>query len=174
MKKTHNYLKNFYILLFIIIVFNIFYSNNKVLSNNYLMEKDHLILDLKNNIFWIRCSVGQVWKNNTCEGKAIKLTMDQVEQATTKANEQLGGDWRLPTRKELESIVCFECGKVKINSKFFPHTPYEPFWTGEKNSWYKNFFGQSIFLLDILLEDFLEIFPITSDLLEIDNFFKYW
>ena len=140
MKKTHNYLKNFYILLFIIIVFNILYSNNKVLSNNYLMEKDHLILDLKNNIFWIRCSVGQVWKNNTCEGKAIKLTMDQVEQATTKANEQLGGDWRLPTRKELESIVCFECGKVKINSKFFPYTPYEPFWTGEKNSWYKNFF----------------------------------
>ena len=42
--------------------------------------------------------------------------------------------------KELESIVCFECGKVKINSKFFPYTPYEPFWTGEKNSWYKNFF----------------------------------
>ena len=38
----------------------------------------------------------------------------------------------------------------------------------------KIFFGQSIFLLDILLEDFLEIFPITLDLLEIDNFFKYW
>ena len=138
------------------------------------MEKQHLILDLQNNIFWIRCSVGQVWKNNTCEGKAIKLTMDQVEQATSKANEQLDGDWRLPTRKELESIVCFECGKVKINSKFFPYTPYEPFWTGEKNSWYKNFFGQSTFLLDILLEDFLELFPILLDLLEIDNFFKYW
>ena len=50
MKKIHNYLKNLYILLFIIIVTNIFYSNNKVLSNNYLMEKEHLILDLKNNI----------------------------------------------------------------------------------------------------------------------------
>ena len=137
------------------------------------MEKDHLILDLKNNIFWIRCSVGQVWKNNTCEGKAIKLTMDQVEQATTKASEQLEGDWRLPTRKELESIVCFECGKVKINSKFFLTLLMSHFGLERKILGIKIIFGQSTFLRDILLEDFLEISPITSDLLEIDNFFKY-
>ena len=37
--------------------------------------------------------------------------MEQVEQAKAKANEQLGGDWRLPTRKELESIVCFNVVK---------------------------------------------------------------
>ena len=140
MKKIHNYLKNLHIIILYIIIINIFYSNNKALSNNYLIEKEHLVLDLQNNIFWLRCSVGQVWTNNTCEGKAIKLTMEQVEQAKEKAIEQLQGDWRLSTRKELESIVCFECGKVKINSKFFPNTPYEPFWTGEKNTWYKNFF----------------------------------
>ena len=140
MKKAHNFLKNFVIILFAIIIFNIFSTNNKVLSNHYLMEKEHLILDFRNNVFWIRCSVGQIWKNNACEGKAIKLTMEQVEQAIKTANEQLGGDWRLPTRKELESIVCFECSKVKIDSKLFPNTPYEPFWTGEKNTWYKNFF----------------------------------
>ena len=140
MKKIHNYLKNFFIILLYIIISNTFYSNNKALSNNYFMEKEHLVLDFQNNILWLRCSVGQVWKNNTCEGTAIKLTMDQVNQAKEKAREQLEGDWRLPTRKELESIVCIECGKVKIDSKLFPNTPYEPFWTGEKNSWYKNFF----------------------------------
>ena len=140
MKKIHNYLKNLFIILLYIIISNTFYSNNKALSNNYFMEKEHLVLDFQNNILWLRCSVGQVWKNNTCEGTAIKLTMDQVNQAKEKAREQLEGDWRLPTRKELESIVCFECGKVKINSKFFPNTPYEPFWTGEKNVWYKNFY----------------------------------
>ena len=32
--------------------------------------------------------------------------MEQVDQAIKKANEQLGGNWRLPTREELESIVC--------------------------------------------------------------------
>ena len=140
MKKIHNYLKYLSFTIFYIIIINIFYCNNKAFSNNFLMEKQHLILDLQNNIFWLRCSVGQVWENNSCKGKAIKLTMKQVDQAKKKAQEQLDGDWRLPTRKELESIVCFECGKVKINSKFFPNTPYEPFWTGEKNTWYKNFY----------------------------------
>ena len=114
--------------------------NNKALSNNFLVEKDHLVLDLKHNIYWLRCSVGQTWSNNSCEGKAIKLTMEEVTYAISKANEQLGGNWRLPNRKELESIVCFECGKVKINNEFFPNTPYEPFWTGEKNSWSKQFY----------------------------------
>ena len=118
MKKTHNYLKNYTIILLYIVISNIFYSNNKVLSNNYLMEKEHLILDLQNNIVWLRCSVGQIWKNNTCEGTPIKLTMEQVEQAKKKAKEQLEGDWRLPTRKELESIVCFECSKVKLILNF--------------------------------------------------------
>ena len=140
MKKIHNHLKNFIFILLYIILFNTFYSNNKALSNNYLMAKDNLILDLQNDIFWLRCSVGQIWQNNTCEGTPIKLTMEQVKQAKEKASEQLDGEWRLPTRKELESIVCFKCGKVKINSEFFPNTPYEPFWTGEKNTWYKNFF----------------------------------
>ena len=104
MKKIHNYLKNFFIILLYIIISNTFYSNNKALSNNYFMEKEHLVLDFQNNILWLRCSVGQVWKNNTCEGTAIKLTMDQVNQAKEKAREQLEGDWRLPTRKELKRI----------------------------------------------------------------------
>ena len=34
------------------------------------------------------------------------------------------------------------------------------------------FIGQLTFLLDILLEDFLELFPILLDLSEIDNFLK--
>ena len=66
--------------------------------------------------------------------------MDEVAVAIKKANQQLGGEWRLPNREELESLVCIECGKVKINKKIFPQTPYEPFWTGEKNSWSKQFY----------------------------------
>ena len=52
-------------------------------------------------------------------------------------NNQLGGLWRLPTRKELENLVCMSCETAKISKKFFPNTPYEPFWTGEKNNWSK-------------------------------------
>ncbi len=91
-------------------------------------------------------------KTNSCDGKAIKLKMNQIDEVINQANNQLGGFWRLPTRKELENLVCMSCDKVKINDKFFPNTPYEPFWTGEKiiGQKLKVFTGQLTFLLDIL------------------------
>ena len=67
-------------------------------------------------------------------------------QAIKLANEQLGGNWRLPTRKELENIVCHDCDRPKIDKSIFPNTPAEPFWTGEQNPysprhvWSVNFF----------------------------------
>ena len=94
------------------------------------------------------------------KGTAIKLTMEQVEQAKEKANQQLEGEWRLPTRKELESIVCFECGKVKINSQFFLTRLMNHFGLEKKILGIKISFGQLIFLLDILLEDFRVLSPI--------------
>ena len=47
MKNIHNYSKNFYFFISFIIIINIFSINNKALSNNFLVEKNHLILDLK-------------------------------------------------------------------------------------------------------------------------------
>ena len=122
-----------------IIISLIFFSSIKLNANEAFYAKYHIIHDLKLNILWLRCSVGQVWnsKTNSCDGKAIKLKMDQIDEVIIQANNQLGGLWRLPTRKELENLVCMSCEKVKINDKFFPNTPYEPFWTGEKNNWSK-------------------------------------
>ena len=123
----------------LIILFFIFFSTIKLNANEAFYAKGHIIHDLKLNVLWLRCSVGQIWnpKKNTCEGKALKLKMSQIDEVISQANDQLGGVWRLPTRKELENLVCMTCDKSKINSKFFPNTPYEPFWTGEKNNWSK-------------------------------------
>ena len=101
MKNKHNYLNKFSFLFYLMLIFNIFLIINKALSNNFLIEKDHLVLDLKHNIYWLRCSVGQTWDNNSCTGKAIKLTMDQVNQAISKADEQLGGNWRFLLEKKV-------------------------------------------------------------------------
>jgi len=123
----------------IIILFFTVFSTNKLTANDNFYSKGHIIHDLKLNLLWLRCSVGQIWnsKTNSCEGKALKLKMSQIDEVITQANKQLGGSWRLPTRKELENLVCMSCEKSKINNKFFPNTPYEPFWTGEKNNWSK-------------------------------------
>ena len=53
--------------------------------------------------------------------------------ALQQANEQMGGEWRLPSRKELEGLVCSECKPPKINVKYFPGTENEPYWTGQRN-----------------------------------------
>ena len=120
---------------YITILFFTIFSTIKLNANDAFYSKEHIIHDLKLNLLWLRCSVGQIWnsKTNSCEGKALKLKMSQIDEVITQANNQLGGSWRLPTRTELENLVCMSCDKVKINRKFFPSTPYEPFWTGEKN-----------------------------------------
>ena len=80
-----------------------------------------------------------VWQNKTCLGKALKIKLNEVNQAIDAAGEQLGGVWRLPNRYELEKLVCKECTKTKINSNVFPNSPADSFWTSDVNSWQPKF-----------------------------------
>ena len=94
-----------------------------------------VVRDVKNNIFWLRCSVGQTWNHDTerCDGDIVKLNHDEITQAITQASEQLGGAWRLPKLDELEDLVCKKCLKPKINKKYFPDISPEAYWTGTTN-----------------------------------------
>ena len=101
-------------------------------SSSYIIS-GYVAVDLRTGAEWMRCSVGQIFENNTCTGKAMKLSQDEIRQAIKLANKELGGIWRLPTLKELESLVCQECSAPKIDKVVFPNTLAEPYWTGEKN-----------------------------------------
>ena len=103
-----------------------------VASTQFIM-RDHIVIDIKSGVEWLRCSVGQTWDGNTCVGTIVKLNHDQIKEAILLANEQLGGNWRLPDLKELEGLVCHECDSVKIDLDAFPNTSAEPYWTGQKN-----------------------------------------
>ena len=100
------------------------------------IARQHIVKDLKNGTNWLRCSVGQAWdpKINTCTGKIVKLDHTQIAYAITEAKRQLGGNWRLPTHAELESLVCAACPPPKINSKYFPNVSPEAYWTSDKNA----------------------------------------
>ena len=80
------------------------------------------VRDVKNGINWLRRTVGQTWNYDTekCDGEIVKLNHTEIEEARKQASEQLGGNWRLPTLNELESLVCERCEKPKINEKYFP------------------------------------------------------
>ena len=58
-------------------------------ARDYIM-RDHIVLDLRFGIEWLRCSVGQVWDGKTCTGEIEELNHQEIEQAIVIANEQLG------------------------------------------------------------------------------------
>ena len=115
-----------------------------ILIPKYIYASDYIprgyfVIDLKNKVEWMTCPVGMVWKGNSCIGEAKKYELKFIPEIIKLANNQLEGIWRLPSREELESLICLKCEKVKINLKVFPKTPPEPFWTKDKNFWQPKF-----------------------------------
>jgi hypothetical protein len=110
------------------------------------MTRDHLVVDLRHGIEWLRCSVGQVWDGKGCRGDIVTLDHDEIDQAIELANEQLGGIWRLPDREELEGLVCPTCGPPMIDAEIFPGTSGEPYWTGQVNDMARRFYFSVNFL----------------------------
>jgi hypothetical protein len=108
-------------------------ATSKVTHSSSYIISDFIAVDLRTGAEWMRCSVGQIFENNTCTGEAMRLSQEETRQAIKLANKELGGLWRLPTLKELESLVCQECPVPKIDKVVFPNTLAEPYWTGEKN-----------------------------------------
>jgi hypothetical protein len=108
-----------------------------LVAQSSFYARDNLVLDLSRGLEWMRCSVGQRWSLETksCTGKAVQLNHAEIEQVIVQANDQLGPEWRLPNRDELESLVCKECGPPMIDPELFPQTEPMPYWTSEKNFW---------------------------------------
>lgn len=89
------------------------------------------ITDTKTGLIWRRCAEGMTWKKATCTGKA---TFANQAQAAALAKAQANKDeaWRLPTLKELNSILAvreIDVGKAAIDPKAFPATPVARYWT---------------------------------------------
>jgi len=104
-------------------------------SHAQFFEEGHLIKDVKNNIVWMRCSVGQRWDYDTgkCVGKVVRLNQEEIKDAIKQADQQLGGHWRLPSLEELQTLICENCEPPKIRTKYFPDIQREAYWTGSQN-----------------------------------------
>ena len=124
-----------YVLSIMLIFFGAGFANNA--QATLFMARDHIVVDLKHGVDWLRCSIGQRWNGETCIGELISLNHEMIAQAIEQANEQLGGEWRLPSRIELEGLVCNECGPHKIDADMFPATDVVPYWTGQINKFAK-------------------------------------
>lgn len=72
------------------------------------------VYDTQTRLTWARCSVGQVWtEGEGCVGTIQTLTFEQAKQ-------RADATWRLPTVKELVTLVAW-CQHPAINSEVFPN-----------------------------------------------------
>ena len=108
--------------------------------------------DYLNQLEWMRCSVGQHWENESCIGEVLMLSVAEAQEIIERVANLDGGGWRLPTVKELQTIVT----KVEtrpddiepnIDQKTFPNTFAGPYWSVDQSfyskryQWSVNFFN---------------------------------
>ena len=115
-------------------------GSNSIAGDARFLVREHIVVDLERQIEWLRCSVGQRWDGKKCMGNIVNLSLDIVPEAIKIANEQLGGQWRLPSKAELTSIICKACPSPKINKDIFPNTDNAPYWTGDQSIFNSRFY----------------------------------
>jgi uncharacterized repeat protein (TIGR02543 family) len=88
---------------------------------------DGTATDTDTGLMWTRCTMGQTWTGFACMGSATAYTWAQAAALTSTLAGH--GDWRLPTVRELESIVDRSRYNPAIDPVAFPATGGVPYWS---------------------------------------------
>lgn len=121
-------------------------------ANSLRLQRDGPVArDYVNKLEWMRCSVGQHWENNTCLGEILMLSVPEANEVVQRVINLEGGRWRLPTVRELQTIVTKVENRPNdtepnIDHETFPNTFPGPYWSSDKSfyskqyQWSVNFF----------------------------------
>jgi len=95
--------------------------------------------DYMNKLEWMRCSIGQVWEEETCIGEVKMLSVAEAEEIITRIEGQMGGGWRLPTTRELQDLISDVEVPPKIDVKTFPQTYAGSYWSSDQSFYAKHY-----------------------------------
>jgi len=121
-------------------------NNSALIDGRYLDKGDGTVTDQQTGLQWMRCSLGQTWDGQSCQGDADTYTWDQAMKAAKSFSYAGYDDWRLPTIDELKSIV-EKNKRPAINHQAFPNTVRAWFWSssphayGSGSAWSVYFYG---------------------------------
>lgn len=110
----------------------------------FVPSADGTVAEPGAGLVWMRCSAGQEWDGERCQGKPGQYNWDQALEVAEKRGE----GWRLPTQAELYALTFCSSGiRSQLNSEgmgggcagqyerptilqtVFPDTPVGNFWT---------------------------------------------
>lgn len=101
---------------------------NKLYTDN----KDGTVTVIASKLMWQKCTLGMSYKEGSCADNASTLNWGASVAAAKTANtdkQYSKDDWRLPTIKELESLVDTACVNTSINQTLFPNTVNSIYWS---------------------------------------------
>jgi hypothetical protein len=104
-------------------------------SENFIINGDGTITDLRFGLMWNVCTYGQSYNagNGNCEGEPIATenwAQAMMTQSDVNSARLYGiNDWRLPSIKELQSIVERQCRQPAINLNIFKGTVNGVYWS---------------------------------------------
>ena len=84
----------------------------RLISGRWYDNLDGTITDRKTGLTWMRCSMGQKWNGRSCGGKAKDYTWSEANLAGQGVDFAGHQDWRLPTVRELFTLVVCSSGKI--------------------------------------------------------------
>ena len=107
-------------------------------TSDFVLHNDGTVTHTPTGLMWMRCSLGQTWDGANCTGVVSSYRWADALQAAQ--NTQFAGyaDWRLPNRRELQSIVEQSCWQPSINAAVFPNLPADWFWSSSPSAYDSN------------------------------------
>ncbi len=134
--KRYNYFSLQTLTTFFILSFSAFSVWACELKNTHLVpHKNGTVLDKQKNLTWMRCTLGQEWIADHCEGLSTRFPWWDLKKNVSTFNEEGGfnekTDWRLPTKKELETLIEPTCFDPAINKTLFPLTAPSGYWASD-------------------------------------------
>jgi len=102
-------------------------------NNDFIINMNGTVTDPCARLMWKRFSEGQEEKRVISETSVRAYTWAEAQCWLKKINMGKGyagyRNWRLPTKRELLSLVSSRHSHPSIDNRVFPHTPASGYWT---------------------------------------------